>query len=317
MRKADARADREARFERAQPRIETVAAAVILCPPLPKVERPSAKGRGAGAAGAGEDVEPAGYLTESACAALDGTEDIPTPLAVTCGEAPPGLWQPGGRPKEERILVEETGETYSPAEYERLAGMGQAKKWRKSVRVPGADGQHLGDYLAALGARKGETVVGRRVGIWWPLDESFYLGTVEGFIPTTGEHTVRYDDGESEDLLLPMQRVKWLPAETLDAKPPRRLGARRSDASRRSTGASCPPKAGTACTWARLTCGRRVPRSGRCATRSVGSASRCSRRFATSPTQTTTRTTRTSHRVYSSSPSRSSRGRASSRTTTS
>jgi len=225
MRKADARADREARFERAQPRIETVAAAVILCPPLPKVERPSAKGRGAGAAGAGEDVEPAGYLTESACAALDGTEDIPTPLAVTCGEAPPGLWQPGGRPKEERILVEETGETYSPAEYERLAGMGQAKKWRKSVRVPGADGQHLGDYLAALGARKGETVVGRRVGIWWPLDESFYLGTVEGFIPTTGEHTVRYDDGESEDLLLPMQRVKWLPAETGRAGAGALLGA--------------------------------------------------------------------------------------------
>ena len=225
MRKADARADREARFERAQPRIETVAAAVILCPPLPKVERPSAKGRGAGAAGAGEDVEAAGYLTESACAALDGAEDIPTPLAVTCGDAPPGLWQPSGRPKEERILVEETGETLSPAGYERLAGMGQAKKWRKSVRVPGADGAHLGDYLAALGARKGETVVGRRVGIWWPLDESFYLGTVEGFIPTTGEHTVRYDDGESEDLLLPMQRVKWLPAGTGRAGAGALLGA--------------------------------------------------------------------------------------------
>ena len=110
--------------------------------------------------------------------------------------------------------MEATGETYSPAEYERLGGMGQAKKWRKSMRVPGADGQHLGDYLAALGARKGETVVGRRAGIWWPMDESFYLGKVEGFIPTTGEHTVRYDDGDSEDLLLPMQRVKWLPAET-------------------------------------------------------------------------------------------------------
>ena len=225
MRKADARADREARFERAQPRIETVAAAVILCPPLPKVERPSAKGRGAGAGGAGGDVEAAGYLTESACAAIDGAEDVPTPLAVTCGEAPPGLWQPGGRPKEERILVEATGETYSPAEYERLAGMGQAKKWRKSMRVPGADGQHLGDYLAALGARKGETVVGRRVGIWWPMDESFYLGKVEGFIPATGEHTVRYDDGESEDLLLPMQRVKWLPAETGPAGAGALLGA--------------------------------------------------------------------------------------------
>ena len=234
MRKADARADREARFERAEPRIETVAAAVILCPPLPKVERPSAKGRGGGAAagGGGDDIEAAGYLTESACVAIDGAEDIPTPLAVTCGEAPPGLWQPGGRPKEERIFVETTGETYSPAGYERLAGMGQAKKWRKSVRVPGADGAHLGDYLAALGARKGETVVGCRVGIWWPLDESFYLGTVEGFIPTTGEHTVRYDDGESEDLLLPMQRVKWLPAGTGRAGAGALLSADAADAAK-------------------------------------------------------------------------------------
>ena len=44
----------------------------------------------------------------------------------------------------------------------------------------------------------GEGVVGRRLAIWWPLDKVFYLGTVEGFTVGTGEHTIRYDDGESE-----------------------------------------------------------------------------------------------------------------------
>ena len=211
MRKSDNRADRDAKFERAQVRIEAVAAARILCPPLPKVEKPSSKGRGT--QGDGDDnAEPAAYLTENACAAIAGAEDIPKPLEVTCGHAPPGVWQPGGRPKEEKIFVEESGESISPAEYERLGGMGQAKKWRKSIRIN--ETQALGDYLAGLGAEKGESVVGCRCGIWWPLDESFYLGTVEGFIPNTGEHSIRYDDGEVEDLLLAMQRVKWLPDGT-------------------------------------------------------------------------------------------------------
>ena len=342
MRKADARADREARFERAQPRIETVAAAVILCPPLPKVERPSAKGRGAGGAGAGAsgDVEAAGYLTESACAAIDGAEDVPTPLAVTCGEAPAGLWQPGGRPKEERILVEATGETYSPAEYERLAGMGQAKKWRKSMRVPTPAGSTWATTWRRSARGRARPVVGRRVGIWWPMDESFCLGKVEALFPPPAStpcatttairgpapaHAARRSGSRGGARRArrasrrrrggggARRRTRW----TLGARLPRRLVARKSDASRRSTGASCPPKAGTACTWAPSTCGRRVPRSGRCATRSGGGVSRCSRYFATSPTRTTTRTTKTSPRVYSSSRSRSSRGRASSRTTTS
>lgn len=211
MGKSDARADRDAKFERAQTRIEVVAAAIVLCPPLPQVEKPSSKGRGT-VEGDNDDVEPAGHLTETVCLAIAGAEDIPKPLNVVCGVAPPGVWQPGGRPKEEKIFVAESGDYVSPADYERLGGMGQAKKWRKSIRTE--NGQALGEYLANLGAEKGAAVVGNRLGIWWPLDQSFYLGTVEGFIHNTGEHSVRYDDGEIEDLLLAMQRVKWLPKDT-------------------------------------------------------------------------------------------------------
>ena len=215
MRNADNRADREARFERAAPRIEMVAEAKILCPPLPKPEKPSKKDRAAG----GEGAEPAGFLYEDSVKAIDGREDIPESIAVTCGSAPPGHWLPGGRPKEEKIRIEKDkdGTEITPADYERLGGMGQAKKWRKSIRVAepdGSPGGALGDHLAKLGAVLGEEVLGRRVALWWPLDRLFYLGTVESFNPVTGEHTVRYDDDEAEDLLLPMQRVKWLPPGT-------------------------------------------------------------------------------------------------------
>ena len=214
MRQADTRADRDAKFERAAPRIETVASAAILCPPLPKAEKQSKKERSSAATAVG--AEAAGFLWEDACAAIEGREDVPEPIGVTCGVAPPGTWQPGGRPKEEKITFvgeDKTESSATPAEYERMGGMGHSKKWRKSIRVV-ETGEAIGDRLARAGAEVGETAIGRRVAIWWPLDERYYLGTVEEFLPATGEHSVRYDDDESEDLLLPMQRVKWLPQGT-------------------------------------------------------------------------------------------------------
>ena len=102
----------------------------------------------------------------------------------------------------ENILVEATRETYSPrARAPRGRGPGEevavvragatgstwATTWRRSAREGRDGGRPSRWYLVAHGRR----LLSRQS---------------EGFIPTTGEH---YDDSD-RDLLLPMQRVKWL-----------------------------------------------------------------------------------------------------------
>ena len=42
-------------------------------------------------------------------------------------------------------------------------------------------------HLAELGAVKGESVVGRRVAIYWVDDKYYYLGVVDSFTSQTGE----------------------------------------------------------------------------------------------------------------------------------
>ena len=42
--------------------------------------------------------------------------------------------------------------------------------------------------------------IGERVRVWWPLEEAWYNGVVTAF---NGEkHTIKYDDGDEEDLKL-------------------------------------------------------------------------------------------------------------------
>lgn len=49
--------------------------------------------------------------------------------------------------------------------------------------------------------------VGQRIGVWWPLDETYYSGKVKYFDQSTGRHTVLYDDGEEE--VLELTRETW------------------------------------------------------------------------------------------------------------
>ena len=218
MRKADARADREARFERAQPRIETVAAARHPLPTAPqggaaecqgarrrRRRRRRQRGRRGGWVPPGVPCAPR-LTARRGCPDAAGGRSRPRSALA-------GPGQPGGRPKEERILAEATGETYSPAEYERLAGMGQGEEVAqvdaRAEPPTGSTGRLPG------GARREEGRDGGRPSRWYLVAHGRELLSRQSRgLPTTGEHTVRYDDGDSEDLLLPMQRVKWLPAET-------------------------------------------------------------------------------------------------------
>ncbi|KAL6495811.1 hypothetical protein OROGR_030374 [Orobanche gracilis] len=53
----------------------------------------------------------------------------------------------------------------------------------------------------------GEEMINARVMVWWPLDKTFYTGTVEAFDPLTKKHKIKYDDDEEE--VLDLREERW------------------------------------------------------------------------------------------------------------
>ncbi|TVU10902.1 hypothetical protein EJB05_44457 [Eragrostis curvula] len=51
--------------------------------------------------------------------------------------------------------------------------------------------------------------VGLACKVFWPLDSDWYKGSVTGYNEATKKHSVKYDDGESEDLSLADERIKF------------------------------------------------------------------------------------------------------------
>ncbi|KAK1281168.1 DNA mismatch repair protein MSH6 [Acorus gramineus] len=66
--------------------------------------------------------------------------------------------------------------------------------------------------ISAAKSYSGE-VVGRRVRVFWPLDESWYEGCVRSFDEASGKHVVQYDDAEEETLVLGKERIEWVAEE--------------------------------------------------------------------------------------------------------
>ncbi|CAK8531255.1 unnamed protein product [Lathyrus sativus] len=50
-------------------------------------------------------------------------------------------------------------------------------------------------------------LIGCRIKVWWPLDKTFYEGTVESYDPSKRKHVILYDDGEVEKLY--MEKERW------------------------------------------------------------------------------------------------------------
>lgn len=44
----------------------------------------------------------------------------------------------------------------------------------------------------------GNSMIGKKVKVFWPVDNSWYIGTVQQYDPNTGEHLLRYDDDDTE-----------------------------------------------------------------------------------------------------------------------
>ncbi|EPS63050.1 hypothetical protein M569_11739, partial [Genlisea aurea] len=56
----------------------------------------------------------------------------------------------------------------------------------------------------------GEDVVGRKINVWWPMDEKYYPGTVKSFDVVKKKHVILYDDGDVEILRLDKERWKLI-----------------------------------------------------------------------------------------------------------
>lgn len=55
----------------------------------------------------------------------------------------------------------------------------------------------------------GPEVVGRRLSVFWPEDDEYYAGVVSGYNSEDGRHTVMYDDGEEERVMLSNETLRW------------------------------------------------------------------------------------------------------------
>lgn len=55
----------------------------------------------------------------------------------------------------------------------------------------------------------GEAAVGKRLRVYWPAMQKWYCGTVRGYDPVTGMHTIFYKDGDQQSLMLRHEPVIW------------------------------------------------------------------------------------------------------------
>ncbi|XP_078179988.1 MUTS homolog 6 [Carex rostrata] len=60
--------------------------------------------------------------------------------------------------------------------------------------------------------------VGRRIKVYWPLDEVWYTGEIKSYDPKSDKHQIQYDDGEEESIELEKEKIKWIEDE-----PPKKL----------------------------------------------------------------------------------------------
>lgn len=66
-------------------------------------------------------------------------------------------------------------------------------------------------------------MIGKKVRVFWPVDNSWYVGTVEQFDSETGDHLLRYDDDDTEWVRIGESNTTAPPAQGLTAPPPNEL----------------------------------------------------------------------------------------------
>jgi hypothetical protein len=67
----------------------------------------------------------------------------------------------------------------------------------------------LGHVGATLALRRGDAV-GRRLRVFWPIENAFFAGTIAAFDKQTYTFRVDYDDGDVEVAFKPWMESVWL-----------------------------------------------------------------------------------------------------------
>ncbi|KAL5560992.1 hypothetical protein UlMin_030739 [Ulmus minor] len=83
-------------------------------------------------------------------------------------------------------------------------------KSKKTLLVIGKTSPSPSPLTSASEKGYGDEVVGKRIKVYWPLDKSWYEGSVKAFDKDAGKHLVQYDDGEEESLDLGSEKVEWI-----------------------------------------------------------------------------------------------------------
>ncbi|KAL5060662.1 hypothetical protein RYX36_032266 [Vicia faba] len=65
--------------------------------------------------------------------------------------------------------------------------------------------------------------IGKRIKVYWPLDNAWYEGVVKSFDSVTSKHRIRYDDDEEECIDLSTEKFEWLPLPDPSSKKLKRL----------------------------------------------------------------------------------------------
>ncbi|KAK3411124.1 hypothetical protein EUGRSUZ_J03108 [Eucalyptus grandis] len=72
----------------------------------------------------------------------------------------------------------------------------------KKIKLPMKGGNNPSKGTSRESRVLADGLVGRRIKVWWPLDEMFYDGRIESYDPIMKKHRVLYDDGDRETLNL-------------------------------------------------------------------------------------------------------------------
>eukprot|EP00850_Spirogloea_muscicola_P007559 SM000038S14372 [mRNA] locus=s38:513871:517844:- [translate_table: standard] len=72
------------------------------------------------------------------------------------------------------------------------------------------------------------SLCGKRVRVWWPLDQAYYCGDVKCYNVVTKKHTILYEDGTTEELNLSKEDWKYEEVSKLAIARTKRVGRRQA-----------------------------------------------------------------------------------------
>lgn len=82
-----------------------------------------------------------------------------------------------------------------------------AERAAQSFKTPVEEPSKSPPWKAEKDREGDETLVGKRIKLWWPVDRRFYSGTINNFDPANKTHKIAYDGGEVE--LLQLVNERW------------------------------------------------------------------------------------------------------------